>query len=182
MKSRKSERLRLTSLYDSSFHDSKTHDGNLTRPPAAPPSEDAETSGAGDRSGAKSDCGPREGSGCKHSKNIILGLRNQEASQDFNHTIKMVNTIEHFLIHTPRIHKRNNNSRYKKQTRMYFTHKQRHDRIKPDTCWGEPPSGEPVEPRTDDFSTALRTQSPQSQEWQRIRSRSTKRSLISFKP
>ena len=60
---------------------------------------------------------------------------------------------------------------------MNFTHKQRHDRIKPDTCWGEPPSGEPVGPRTDDFSTALRTQSPQSQEWQIIGSRNTRRGL-----
>ena len=57
---------------------------------------------------------------------------------------------------------------------MNFTHKQRHDIIKPDTCWGEPPSGEPVAPRTDDFSTALRTQSPQSQEWQRTRCRNTR--------
>ena len=81
------------------------------------------------------------------------------------------------MIHTPRTHKRNNSSRYKKQTRINVTHKQRHDRIKPDTCWGEPPSGEPVEPRTGDFSTALRTQSPQSQEWQTNRSRNTKRGL-----
>ena len=57
----------------------------------------------------------------------------------------------------------------------------RQNKIEPDTCWGEPPSGEPVEPRTDDFSTALRTQSPQSQEWQTTRSRNTKRGLRNAK-
>ena len=122
------------------------------RLPAAPLNDDPSSRGAGDRSGAKSDCGPGEGSGCKYNKNMFLGLWNQETSQYFNYTTKMINTIEHFLIHTPRIHKGSNNSRHIKQTHMNFTHKQRHDRIKPDTCWGEPPSGEPVEPRTDDFS------------------------------
>ena len=182
MKSRKSERLRLTNFHHSSFHDPRIHDGNLTRPPAAPLSKDAGTSeGAGDRSGANGDCGPGEGGGCKYNKNRILGLRNRETSQEFNHTLKMANTIRHVLIHTPRIHKINNSFRYKKQTRMNFTHKQRHDIITPDTCWGEPPSGEPAEPQTDDFSTALRTQSPQSQEWQRIRYRNTKRGFRNFK-
>ena len=147
------------------------------RLPAAPLNDDPSSRGAGDRSGAKSDCGPGEGSGCKHNKNIFLGLRNQETSHDLSYNTKMTNAIEHFLIHTPRIHKGSDNSRHIEKTHMNSTHKQRHDLIKPDTCWGEPPSGEPVEPRTDVFSTALRTQSPQSQEWQTTRSRNAKRGL-----
>ena len=54
-----------------------------------------------------------------------------------------------------------------------FSHKQPYEEIKPDTCWGAPPRGEPVEPRSLD----LRTQSPQRQEWQNIKTRNTKRCL-----
>ena len=175
IKSRKSGRFRLANLHDPNHHDTKIQDGSLTWPPAAQRSKDAETSeGAGDRSGAKSDCKQGEGSGCKYNKNTILSLRNRERFQESEHNLKMANPIEYFSIHTPRTYKRNNKSRYKQQACMNFTYKQRHDRIKPDTCWGEPPRGEPAEPRTDDLSTVLRTQSPQSQEWRRTRCRKTR--------
>ena len=98
---RKSERLLLNKLQDPTPQDSKTQDGNLTRPPAAPLNKDADSNRAGDRSGGKSDCGPGEGSGCKYNKNALLGLWNQETHQDLNYTTKANNIIEHFLIHTP---------------------------------------------------------------------------------
>ena len=126
-KSRKSGRLRLANLYDPNHYDPKTQDGNLTRPPAAQRSKDTEASGnAGDRSGAKSDCGPGEGSGCKYNKNTLLSLRNretfQETFQESERNLKMANPIEYFSNHTPRTNKRNIKSRYKQQAYMNFTY------------------------------------------------------------
>ena len=85
----------------------------------------------------------------------------------------LCNTPEHMSIHIPRDRTNVKNSRIAQQKHITFTHKHKHCRIKPDTCWGAPPRGEPVEPRPSD----LRTQSPQRQEWQKTRARNTTRGL-----
>ena len=111
-----------------------------------------------------------EESGCKYNRDTLLSLMVRETPLE---TIPgLCNTLE-FSIHTPRGHNNFKNLKTTRQKSAHFTHKHKHERIKPDTCWGTPPRGEPVEPRSLD----LRTQRCQCQEWQKERARNTKRGL-----
>lgn len=111
-----------------------------------------------------------EESGCKYNRDTLLSLV-RETPLETNPG--QCNTLEHFSIHTPRGHNNFKSLKTTRQKSAHFMHKHKHGRIKPDTCWGTPPRGEPVEPRSLD----LRTQSSQCQEWQKERARNTKRGL-----